>query len=70
MVKHHILIGLGFKKNSRNRALNYMMNRGKKAAYHILGSALPQNQMTIMPVTRPAPHIGGVIGRRPLKFNY
>ena len=30
MVKHHILIGLGFKKNSKNRALNYMMNRGKK----------------------------------------
>ena len=34
------------------------------------GSALPSNQMTIMPVTRPAPKIGGVIGRRPLKFNY
>ena len=34
------------------------------------GSALPSNQMTIMPVTRPAPTIGGVIGRRPLKFNY
>jgi len=34
------------------------------------GSALPQNQMTIMPVTRPPPKIGGVIARRPLKFNY
>ena len=34
------------------------------------GSALPQNQMTIMPVNRPPPKIGGVIARRPLKFNY
>ena len=42
-----------------------MLNNRKR------GSALlPSNQMTIMPVTRPAPHIGGVIGRRPLKFNY
>ena len=65
MVKHHILIGLGFKKqNFRNKGLQYMLNHRKR------GSALPSNQMTIMPVTRPAPHIGGVIGRRPLKFNY
>ena len=65
MVKHHILIGLGFKKqNFRNRGLHYMLNHSKR------GSALPQNQMTIMPVTRPPPNIGGVIARRPLKFNY
>jgi hypothetical protein len=65
MVKHHILIGLGFKKqNFRNRGLQYMLNHRNR------GSTLPSNQMTIMPVTRPAPHIGGVIGRRPLKFNY
>jgi hypothetical protein len=65
MVKHHILIGLGFKKqNFRNRGLHYMLNHSKR------GSALPQNQMTIMPVTRPPPKIGGVIARRPLKFNY
>ena len=70
MVKHHILIGLGFKKNSKNRALNYMMNRGKKAAYHILGSALPPNQMTIMPVNRSPPKFGGAVARRPLKFNF
>jgi len=64
MVKHHILIGLGFKKqNFRNRGLKHMLNQRR-------GSALPSNQMTIMPVTRPAPQIGGVIGRRPLKFNY
>jgi hypothetical protein len=47
-----------------------MMNRGKKAAYHILGSALPPNQMTIMPVTRTPPKFGGAVARRPLKFNY
>ncbi len=41
-----------------------MLNHSKR------GSALPQNQMTIMPVNRPPPKIGGVIARRPLKFNY
>ena len=67
MVKHHVLIGLGLKKqNFRNRGLRYMMNKGK----HIVGSALPQNQMTIMPVNRPPPKIGGAVARRPLKFNY
>ena len=70
MVKHHILIGLGFKKNIRNRALNYMMNRGKKAVSNFIGSALPENQMTIMPVSRPPPKFGGAGARRPLKFNY
>ncbi len=65
MVKHHILIGLGFKKqNFRNRGLQYMLNHRNR------GIALPSNQMTIMPVTRPAPKVGGVISRRPLKFNY
>jgi len=34
------------------------------------GGALPQNQMTIMPVNRPLPKMGGVVARRPLKFNY
>ena len=71
MVKQHILIGLGFKKqNFRNRALQYMMNRGKKAVSNIVGSALPPNQMTIMPVSRPPPKFGGAVARRPLKFNY
>ena len=64
MVKHHILIGLGFKKqNFRNRALQYMFNNKKR------GSAIPQNQLTIMPVNRPPPKFGGAV-RRPLKFNY
>ena len=70
MVKQHILIGLGFKKqNFRNRALQYMMNRGKKAVSNIVGSALPQDRMTIMPVSRSPPSFSGT-GRRPLKFNY
>ena len=67
MVKHHILIGLGIKKNNfRNRGLQYMLNRAGKV---IMGSALPQSQMTIQPYSRPAPSFSGA-GRRPLKFNY
>ena len=67
MVKHHILIGLGFKKsNFRNRGLQHMLNRAGKV---IMGSALPQSQMTIQPYSRPAPSFSGA-GRRPLKFNY
>ena len=63
MVKHHVLIGLGFKKqNFRNRGLQYMLNHRKR------GSALPSNQMTIMPVgpSKLLPKIS----RQPLKFNY
>ena len=67
MVKHHILIGLGFKKNLKNKALRYMMNQTGK---YISGGAIHQNQMTIMPVNRPSLKIGGAIARRPLKFNY
>jgi hypothetical protein len=64
MVKHHILIGLGFKKqNFRNRGIKYMLNSQR-------GSALPQNQMTIQPYVRPFPQVGGASSRRPLKFNY
>ena len=67
MVKHHILIGLGFKKqNFRNRGLRHMLDRAGKV---ILGAALPRNQMSIQPVSRPLPKVGGA-ARRPLKFNY
>ena len=67
MVKHHILIGLGFKKqNFRNRGIQQMLNRAGKV---LMGSALPQNQMTIQPYYRPPPPFNGS-GRRPLKFNY
>ena len=67
MVKHHVLIGLGFKKqNFRNKGLQRMLNRAGKV---IMGAALPSNQMTIQPYSRPAPSFSGA-GRRPLKFNY
>ena len=70
MVKHHILIGLGFKKqNFRNRGLRHMLDRAGKAVSRVVGSALPQNQMTIQPYSRPAPKFGGAV-RRPLEFNY
>ena len=67
MVKHHVLIGLGFKKNNfRNQ---HLLKRASPIMSQIMGSALPQNQMTIQPYPRPAPSFGGS-GRRPLKFNY
>ena len=70
MVKHHILIGLGFKKqNFRNRGLRHMLDRAGKAVSRVVGSALPRNQMSIQPVSRPLPKVGGA-ARRPLKFNY
>ena len=69
MVKHHILIGLGFKKNNfRNRGLQHLLKRASPVISNFMGSALPQNQMTIKPYVRPAPSFGS--GRRPLKFNY
>jgi hypothetical protein len=72
MVKHHVLIGLGFKrKNFKNRAIQYMIKRASPVISNFMGGALPQNQMTIMPVNRPLPKMGGVVvARRPLKFNY
>ena len=70
MVKHHVLIGLGFKKNNfRNRGLKHMLKRASPIMSYIMGSALPQNQMTIQPYHRPLPSFSGS-GRRPLKFNY
>ena len=70
MVKHHILIGLGFKKNNfRNRGLQHMLKRASPIMAQFVGSALPQSQMTIQPYSRPAPSFSGA-GRRPLKFNY
>ena len=68
MVKHHILIGLGFKKqNFRNRGLQQMIRRASPMVSHFVGGAAPP--MTIMPVSRPPPQFGGA-SRRPLKFNY
>jgi len=68
MVRHHVLIGLGFKKqNFRNRAIHYMMNRGSGMP-NWKNSSVPSNQMTIMPVE---PKMGlPKLTRQPLKFNY
>jgi hypothetical protein len=70
MVKHHVLIGLGFRKqNFRNRALRYMTDKSMRPAVMPRGSGLiPSNQMTIMPV---APSMSlQKLSRKPLKFNY
>ena len=67
MVRHHILVGLGFKKqNFRNRALHYMLNRG--SGFYTHSGLVPSNQMTIMPVgpSKSLPKLT----RQPLKFNY
>ena len=49
MVRHHVLIGLGFKKQHfRNRALHYMLNRG--SGFYVNHGSVPSNQMTIKPV--------------------
>ena len=70
MVRHHILVGLGFKKqNFRNRALHYMLNKSHGSGmYNWKNGTVPSNQMTIMPVgpSRVLPKIS----RQPLKFNY
>ena len=72
MVKHHVLIGLGFKKkNFRNRGVQYMIKRAGKAVSNFMGGAFPKDQMTIQPYQRPLPKMGGVVvARHPLKFNY
>ena len=67
MVRHHVLIGLGFKKQHfRNRAIHYMLNRG--SGFYVNLGSVPSNQMTIKPV---APQITlPKLTRQPLKFNY
>ncbi len=62
MVRHHVLIGLGLKRqNFRNRALKYMVD------HKIIGSGMTTMRPAVMPVVRP--QIGS--GQRlALKFNY
>ena len=69
MVKHHVLIGLGFKKqNFRNRALKYMLSSKRGSGVRVHNASIPSNQMTIMPVE---PSISlPRLSRQPLKFNY
>lgn len=69
MVRHHILVGLGLKRqNFRNRALHFMMQNKKGSGFYGNHGSVPSNQMTIMPVepSRSLPRIS----RQPLKFNY
>ena len=66
MVRHHVLIGLGFKRqNFRNRALKYMVDK------KIMGSGFSM-QPALMPVNRPQIGRGPLpaVVRAPLKFNY
>ena len=70
MVRQHVLIGLGFKKqNFRNRALRYMMDK------KILGRGATMRP-AVMPMPSFLPRLGQgtphgkSATRRPLKFNY
>ena len=66
MVRHHVLFGLGFKRqNFRNRALKYMVDK------KIMGSGFSM-QPAVMPVNRPQIGRGPfpAVVRAPLKFNY
>ena len=63
MVRHHVLIGLGFKKqNFRNRALQYMMDRS------IGRGATTMRPAVMTPTIGRGPLLAVV--RAPLKFNY
>ncbi len=67
MVRHHVLIGLGFKRqNFRNRALKYMVDK------KIIGSDMTMRP-AVMPSTYRRPQTGSgpfPVHRAPLKFNY
>ncbi len=65
MVRHHVLIGLGFKRqNFRNRALKYMIDKKNTGCGFSMQPAL-------MPVNRPQIGRGPLpVHRAPLKFNY
>ena len=68
MVRHHVLIGLGFKRqNFRNRAIKYLMDK------NILGSGMRPapysgNEImrpTVMPYSRPTTGSGSHMTMRP-----
>ncbi len=76
MVRHHVLIGLGFKrKNFRNRALKYLMDRkiigsGMRPAVMPPSFSRPTSgsgPMTMRPAVEPPSNSRQ---RAPLKFNY
>ena len=63
MVRHHVLIGLGFKKqNFRNRALQYMMDRS-------IGRGATTMRPAVMTPTIGRGPLPAVV-RAPLKFNF
>jgi hypothetical protein len=66
MVRQHVLLGLGLrKKNFRNRALKYMMDKSIK------GRGAQTMRPAVMPVNRPQIGRGPLpVHRSPLKFNY
>ena len=69
MVRHHILVGLGFKRqNFRNRAIHFMMqNKKGSGMYNWRDGTVPLKQMTLaVEPSRSLPKIS----RQPLKFNY
>ena len=69
MVRHHVLIGLGFKRqNFRNRALQ------KKIDKNMMGSSITMRP-AVMPSSYRRPETGrgplnAIATRIPLKFNY
>ena len=76
MVRHHVLIGLGFKRqNFRNRALKYLMDRkiigsGMRPAVMPPSFSRPTSgsgPMTMRPAVMPPSYSRP---RAPLKFNY
>ena len=67
MVRHHVLIGLGFKRqNFRNRALKYMIER------KFIGSSIQTMRPAVITPSRPTIGRGPLppVARTPLKFNY
>ena len=77
MVRHHVLIGLGFKRqNFRNRALKYMVDHkimGSGATMRPVASSLVRMQPAVMPPSYLRPTVGRgplAVTRTPLKFNY
>ena len=76
MVRHHVLIGLGFKRqNFRNRALKYLMDRkiigsGMRPAVMTPSFSRPttgSGSETMRPAVMPPSYSRP---RAPLKFNY
>jgi len=75
MVRHHVLIGLGFKRqNFRNRALKYMIDHKIMGSGATMRPAVePPMRLAVMPPSYSRPTVGrGPLPahRAPLKFNY